>query len=44
MRSCMILLLTKYCLGFQVKEGEMDVACMGEKRNAYRVFMTNLKE
>jgi hypothetical protein len=33
-------------LGFHVREGEMDghVACMGEKRNAYRDFMTNLKE
>ena len=32
-------MLTQYCLGDKIEKNEMGVACMGESRDVYRVFV-----
>jgi hypothetical protein len=35
--------LAKYIWNYQVEEDEVGGACMGEKRNAYRLLVENLE-
>ena len=43
-RGFMIVLLTKYCPGYQIMYIKIGGACMGESRRAYRILMEKLEE